>query len=154
MILLVADGITCTISTYVIPDTPQLTPSHHHPSPTMSSDPPTKRRNIGVRSSFYRVLNDTTALLKPPSKSTSNQLLATSAPSAGSPGLGANKRNWSQSWTGLEAAVKNLHLTTKIFPPLQSVIGTLASSVEYVQVNVSFKAYQLRANRSGYLDSY
>lgn len=41
------------------------------------------------------------------------------------------------SWKGLEMALKALHQTAKVFPPLQSAIGTMISCLELVQVSVT-----------------
>lgn len=48
----------------------------------------------------------------------------------------AGARKLGQSWAGLEVALRALHQTAKIFPPLHSAIGTLISCLDLVQVNI------------------
>lgn len=61
----------------------------------------------------------------------------------------ANSNNWSRARTGLEAALQGLHLTTRIFPPLQSAIGILISCLELVQVIARFLDYHPVTNLNG-----
>lgn len=63
---------------------------------------------------------------------------------------GAAKKTPSPSWTGLETALKNLHLTVKVFPPLQSATGTLISCLEQVQVNGNLITPRHMPNSFGY----
>lgn len=47
-----------------------------------------------------------------------------------------NEEKRGQSWIKLEAALRALHQTSKIFPPLQSATNTLISCLDLVEVSV------------------
>jgi hypothetical protein len=52
--------------------------------------------------------------------------------------LGKAKKAGKAAWTGLEGALNALHITSKVFPPLQSAIGEVIGCLDIVQVGYHF----------------
>jgi hypothetical protein len=52
--------------------------------------------------------------------------------------LGKAKKAGKAAWTGLEGALNALHITSKVFPPLQSAVGEVIACLDIVQVRQDF----------------
>jgi hypothetical protein len=52
--------------------------------------------------------------------------------------LGKAKKAGKAAWTGLEGALNALHITSKVFPPLQSAVGEVIACLDIVQVGHDF----------------
>lgn len=94
----------------------------------MADNPPSSKSKGGDRSYFRRISDKAKTLLnqtsRPESSQSHDEITSANDTSSDVP----------RSWVGLKAALEMLYNTAKVFPPLQSVVGSLISCIELVQV--------------------